>query len=284
MAGPSPLTDLSRLSINTATTRRQWGLEQAVAGYAAGGVPGIAVWRDQVADCGLHRAARLIGDAGFTVTGLCRGGLFPAPTDAGRRAAIDDNRRAIEEAVALGAQCLVIVAGGLADGSRDLAGARAMVRDGLAAILPEARAAGVPIAIEPLHPMYAADRSCINTLGQALDLCDELGPGIGVAIDVYHVWWDPALEAQIARAGEGDGAGRILAFHICDWLVPTTDLLLDRGMMGDGVIDIPRIRAWVEAAGYEGLCEVEIFSAGNWWKRDPDEVVSVCAERFLEVV
>ena len=284
----SPLTDLSRLSINTATTRQRWTLEQAVAGYAAAGVPGIAVWRDQVADCGLQRAAKLIGNAGFTVTGLCRGGMFPAPTDAGRLAAIDDNRRAIEEAVALGAQCLVIVAGGLANGSRDLTGARAMVHDGLAAILPEARAAGLPIAIEPLHPMYAADRSCINTLGQALDLCDALGPGIGVAIDVYHVWWDPALEAQIARAGAGprvgNGAGRILAFHICDWLVPTTDLLLDRGMMGDGVIDIPQIRAWVEAAGYDGLCEVEIFSAENWWKRDPEEVVSVCAERFLEVV
>jgi sugar phosphate isomerase/epimerase len=181
----------------------------------------------------------------------------------------------VDEAAALKADCLVIVAGGLPDGSRDLAAARAMVRDGLAELLPHARAAGMPVAIEPLHPMYAADRCCINTLAQALDLCDALGDGLGVAVDVYHLWWDPELEAQIARAGH-----RIMGFHVCDWLVPTTDLLLDRGMMGDGVIDIRGIHRWVSAAGYDGLIEVEIFSADNWWKRPGEEVVRTAIERF----
>ena len=158
----------------------------------------------------------------------------------GRQAALDDNRRAIDEAAALGADCLVLVVGGLPPGSRDIAAARGRwSRDGIAAILPHARAAQVPLAIEPLHPMYAADRACVNTLAQALDLCDALGDGVGVAVDVYHVWWDPELAAQIARAGQQ----RILAHHICDWLVPTSDLLIDRGMMGDGVIDLPGIRA-----------------------------------------
>ena len=180
--------------------------------------------------------------------------MFPASDEAGRRAALDDNRRAIDEAAAIGAQCLVLVVGGLPKGSRDLADARRQVHDGIAALLPYARQADVPLAIEPLHPMFAADRACVNTLAQAHDLCDELGDGVGVAVDVYHVWWDPDLARQIARAGR-----RILAYHVNDWLVPTTDLLLDRGMMGDGVIDLRAIRAQVEAAGYRGHCEVEIL-------------------------
>ncbi|HVB48164.1 MAG TPA: sugar phosphate isomerase/epimerase family protein, partial [Burkholderiales bacterium] len=209
----------------------------------------------------------------------CRGGMFPSATARGRRRAIDDNLRAIGEAHALGARCLVLVVGGLPKGAKDIAGARAQVKDGIAAILPEARAAGVPLAIEPLHPMYAADRACVNTLAQALDLCDAIDPrrsdALGVAVDVYHLWWDPQLEQQISRAGRK----RLLGFHVCDWLVPTTDLLLDRGMMGDGVIDLKRIRGWVESAGYRGFHEVEIFSAGNWWKRDPDEVLRTCKRR-----
>lgn len=274
-----PLVDHSRLSINTATTRAQWTLAEAIKGYATLGVRGISVWRDQLDDCGQKEAARLLADHGMTVTGLCRGGMFPAATAAERQAAIDDNLRAIEEAVAIGAQCLVLVVGGLPKGSKDIAGARSMVLDGLSAILEFARSAGMPLAIEPLHPMYAADRACVNTMAQANDLCDRLGPGVGIAVDVYHVWWDPDLEREISRAGS-----RILAFHICDWLVPTRDLLLDRGMMGDGVIDIPRIRGWVEAAGYDGFHEVEIFSAETWWKRDPNEVVNTCKERYLTVV
>jgi sugar phosphate isomerase/epimerase len=206
--------------------------------------------------------------------------MFPAPDAAGRVAAIDDNRRAIDEAATLGADCLVLVVGGLPQGSRDIAGARTMVAEGLAAILPHARACNMPLAIEPLHPMYAADRACVNTLGQSLDLCDALGAGVGVALDAYHVWWDPELEAQIARAGK---AGQIFAYHICDWLVPTRDLLLDRGMMGDGVIDLKRLHALVVAAGFDGPQEVEIFSAENWWKRSGDEVLRTCIERFNSV-
>ena len=169
----------------------------------------------------------------------------------------------------------MLVVGGLIPGSKDLPGSREKVKDGIAAILPEARKAGIPLAIEPLHPMQAAERACINTLEQALDLCDYFQEGIGVAVDAYHVWWDPKLQQQIERAGKM----RILAYHICDWLVPTRDLLNDRGMMGDGVIDLPRIRSWVEAAGYTGFHEVEIFSERDWWRRDPDEVLRTIKER-----
>lgn len=265
-----------RLSLNTATVREKWNLAQIIEGCARHGIRGISPWRDKLDALGAKEAARLIRSHGLTVTGLCRGGMFPAADKAGREAAIRDNLKAIEDAATIGAQCLVLVVGGLPAGSKDIAGAREQVRDGIAAILPAARAAKVPLAIEPLHPMYAADRACVNTLRQALDLCAVLGDGVGVAVDVYHVWWDPELEVQIARAGREK---RLFAYHICDWLVPTTDLLLDRGMMGDGVIDLPRIRGWVEASGYAGMHEVEIFSARNWWKRDPDAVLQACKDR-----
>jgi len=263
------------LSLNTATVREQWTLAQMIEACARHGVTGISPWRDKLAELGAAKAAAMIRAHGLSVTGLCRGGMFPAATEAGRQAAIEDNLRAIDDAATLGAKCLVLVCGGLPVGSRDLPGARAMVRDGIAAILGHARAAGVPLAIEPLHPMYAADRCCINTLAQALELCDELGDGVGIAVDIYHVWWDPGLEASLRAAGS-----RLMGFHLCDWLVPTTDMLLDRGMMGDGVADIPRIRSWMEESGYSGPQEVEIFSAQNWWKRDPDEVLQVYKERF----
>jgi len=255
------------LSLNTATVRKQWNLAQIIDGCARHGIRGISPWRDQVSAMGLSNAARAIKANNLVVTGLCRGGFFTAKDWR------DDNRRAIEEAHELGARCLVLVVGGLPQGSKDLRGARERVREGIAGILPEAREAGVPLAIEPLHPMQAAERACVNTLEQALDICDALGDGIGVAVDVYHVWWDPKLEAQIRRAGK-----RLLAYHICDWLVPTRDLLNDRGMMGDGVIDLGLIRTWVEAAGYAGFQEVEIFSE-HWWSRDADEVLDVCKAR-----
>jgi sugar phosphate isomerase/epimerase len=270
--------DRSLLSINSMTVK-PWSLEQLLAGCARAGISAISPWRDIVQACGVERAGKLIRDHGMTVTGLCRGGMFPGADDAGRRAALDDNRRAIDEAAAIGAQCLVLVVGGLPKGSRDIADARKQVRDALAALLPYARQAKIPLAIEPLHPMFAADRACVNTLAHANDLCDELGDGAGVAVDVYHVWWDPDLAQQIARAGK-----RILAYHVNDWLVPTTELLLDRGMMGDGVIDLRAIRGMVEATGYAGHCEVEILSAENWWKRDPDEVLRICIERHQTVV
>jgi sugar phosphate isomerase/epimerase len=277
------MRDLSRdnrvLSINTATLRRERPLAEVVPALAAAGVPGIGPWREQIQAAGIQSAARLIGDHGLVVSGVSRAGVFTAQGRAGFERVLDDNRRAVDEAAGIGAKCLVLIGGGLMPGSRDLADARALFAEGLAALLPHARAAGLPLAIEPLHPMYAADRACINTLAQANDLCDALGPGVGVVVDVYHTWWDPNLEREIARAG----AGRILAFHLSDWLVPTTDLLLDRGMMGDGVIDLRRIRGWVEAAGFEGLCEVEVFSERNWWRRPMAEVIDTCVERYRSV-
>ena len=237
--------DLEKLAINQATTMKQWTLREAIEGYAAKDIRGISVWRDKLAECGVDEAARILKDNGMTVTGVCRGGMFPAIDDAGRQAALDDNRRAVDEAAAIEAQCLVMVCGGLPDGSKDMIDARKQVADGLAAMLPHAIDAGVPVAIEPLHPMTAADRACVNTLEHALDLCDALGD---------------------------------------DWLVPTVDLVWDRGMVGDGGIDIPRIRGWVENAGYRGFNEVEIFSERNWWKRDPVEVVDTCMERYQHFV
>jgi sugar phosphate isomerase/epimerase len=216
--------------------------------------------------------------------------MFPA--DAARLPeATDDNRRAVDEAVALGAPCLVLVVGGLPQYSRpgsqpskDIDAARAMVEDGIATLLDYSRQAGLPLAIEPLHPMYAADRACVNTMRQALDICDRVDPErtgmLGLAVDVYHVWWDPELREQIRRTGQD----RLLAYHVCDWLVPTTDLLLDRGMMGDGVIDLRGIRQEVEAVGYAGYSEVEIFSENNWWTKPMDEVLATCIERHRTVV
>jgi sugar phosphate isomerase/epimerase len=269
---------IRNLSINLATVRQQYTLGQAVDACLAQGITAIAPWRDQVHAAGLPEAAEIIRSNKLRVTGLCRGGMFPAADKDGLVAAIDDNKRAIDEATALQADCLVLVVGGLPKNSRDIGSAREMVADGLAAILPHARANRMPLAIEPLHPMYAADRACINTLEQALDVCDLFGEGVGVAIDAYHVWWDPKLHAQIARAGAGR---RILAHHICDWLVPTRDVLLDRGMMGDGIIDLRSLRAAIEKAGYDGPQEVEIFSAENWWKRPGEEVIATCIERYL---
>ena len=270
------MPSIDQLSINLATVRKRWNLVEAVEGCAQVGIRAVAPWRDQVAAVGLAESARVIKDHGMRVTGLCRGGMFPAADAAERQTRIDDNRRAIEEAWTLGAECLVLVVGGLPPGSKDLTGARRMVEDGIGAVLADARAAKIPLAIEPLHPMYAGDRAVVNTTGQALDICDRLGnDGLGVALDVYHVWWDPEIEAQIQRAGRE----RLLAFHVCDWLVPTADLLEDRGMMGDGVINIRGLRAMVEAQGYDSCHEVEIFSRENWWRRDPAEVLRVCVER-----
>jgi sugar phosphate isomerase/epimerase len=288
------------LSINTATLRGAGTLDRIIDACARHGIRAISPWRDQVHAIGLDRTAALVRDHGLELSGYCRGGMFPAIDAAGRRAALDDNRRAVDEAKQLGAACLVLVVGGLpgalagAAQSKDLSAARRDVRDGIAATLEYAKSVALPLAIEPLHPMYAADRACVNTIEQALDLCDALDPrpsgalgvessdvaALGVAVDVYHVWWDPKLEAQIARAGRE----RLLAFHVCDWLVPTKDLLNDRGMMGDGVIEIARIRGWVEAAGFAGYSEVEIFSSEDWWKRPEDEVLATCIARHRSAV
>ncbi len=278
------------LSINTATVRQQWTLPEIIAHCARLGIRAVSPWRDQVAACGLQVAARVLREHDMRLSGYCRGGMFTAIDAAGLRAAHDDNRRAVDEALALGAPCLVLVVGGLPNGadgkpaSRNIGLAREQVRDGIGALLDYAREVGMPLAIEPLHPMFAADRACVNTLDQALDLCDELDPTrsgmLGAAVDVYHVWWDPKLHAAIERCGKH----RLLAFHVCDWLVPTRDLLNDRGMMGDGVIDIRQIRSWVEAVGYSGFSEVEIFSTQDWWRRPGDEVLRTCIERHCGVV
>ena len=271
--------DGNRLSLNTATVRQKWRLDQIIEGCARHEIRGIAPWRDQVQALGLKESARLIRHHDLALSGYCRGGMFPGSTPEARRENADDNRRAVDEALELGAPCLVLVVGGLPAGSKDLPGARQQVRDGLSALLEYARPLGMPLAIEPLHPMYAAERACVNTLAQANDLCDALGDdGLGIAVDLYHTWWDPQFQQEIARAG----AKRLLAFHICDWLTPTADMLLDRGMMGDGVIDIRRYREAVEAQGFSGFHEVEIFSRDNWWQRDPDEVLAVCKQRHRE--
>ena len=289
------------LSINTATVRKQLGAEvplsRIIDQCAERGIRAISPWRDQVAAVGLDKVASQLKAHGIALSGYCRGGFFPAPDAAGLRAALDDNRRAIDEAKTLNAPCLVLVVGALPGALagkaayKDLGRARAEVRDGIAASLEYAREVGMPLAIEPLHPMQAADRACINTLEQALDLCDELDPQasgmLGVALDVYHCWWDPKLEQQIARAGrgpKGHGASRLLAYHVCDWLTPTRDLLSDRGMMGDGVIELRKLRGWVEQAGYAGYSEVEIFSELDWWKRPGSEVLDTCITRHRSLV
>jgi sugar phosphate isomerase/epimerase len=277
------------LSLNTATVRKQGDLVQIVEACARHGIRAIDPWRDQVAAIGLDRAVAAVRDAGLELSGYCRGGMFTS--DAARRIEVrDDNRRAIDEAVALGAPCLVLVVGGLPQYSRpgsavsrDIVMARAQVEDAIAEMLAYARDASMPLAIEPLHPAYAADRACVNTTMQALDICDQLDPqrsgALGVALDVYHIWWDPQVLPQIARAGQD----RLLAFHVCDWLVPTKDILNDRGMMGDGVIDIQSLRSAVEAEGFSGYSEIEIFS-NEWWERPMDEVLQICIKRHRSVV
>jgi sugar phosphate isomerase/epimerase len=277
------------LSLNTATVRKQGNLLEIIEAGARHGIRAIDPWRDQVAAVGLERAARAVRDAGLELSGYCRGGMFTADA-AHRLEARDDNRRAVDEAKTLGACCVVLVVGGLPQYSRpgsvaskDIAAARAQVEDAICEMLEYARGIKMPLAIEPLHPAYAADRACVNTTRQALDLCDRLDQGrsgmLGVALDVYHVWWDPELLAQIARAGKD----RLLAFHVCDWLVPTRDILNDRGMSGDGVIDIRSIRSAVEAQGFAGYAEVEIFS-NLWWEKPIDEVLRTCIERHRTVV
>ena len=267
---------LDRLAVNTATLGFQWSLERVIDACAAQGIGGIAPWRRDLAALPPAEAGRRAREAGLAVTSLCRGGYLVYRDAAERDAVLDDNRRAVDQAAALGTPALCFVVGGLPAGSKDLAAARAQVVDVLGLLHEHARGTGVRLAVEPLHPMYAGDRSCISTLATALDVCDAVAPDMGVMLDAYHLWWDPALEAGLARARPD----RLLGWQICDWLVPTKDLLNDRGMMGDGVIDLPRLDRLVAAAGYSGLVEVEIFS-DDWGRRDPAETLCVCAERWL---
>lgn len=266
----------ARLSLNQATTS-QWNLREAAEGCARHGVPGIALWRDKVAAFGLERSARLVHDLGLSVSSLCRGGFFPATTREARAARFEDNLRALDEAATLGAEVLVLVCGGVT--GRDVDGARAMVADALAALAPHAARRGVKLGIEPLHPMFAADRSVVVTLAQALDLARPHDEGVvGVVVDVYHVWWDPAVYQHIQAAGK-----RIFGFHVNDWITPLPDPLLGRGMMGDGVIELRRLREAVDAAGYAGPIEVEIFNRALW-NAPGDEVLATVKQRYAACV
>jgi sugar phosphate isomerase/epimerase len=274
--GAAGRTPLERLSLNQITVD-QWSLPEVVEGCLRAGIATIAPWREPVAQVGLDAAARLIADAGLAVSSLCRGGFFPAASESDRRRADDDNRLAVDEAAALGTDVLVLVCGPPLD--RDLLRARAQIAAGIERLAPYAADCGVRLAIEPLHPMMIGERSAIVTLGEALDLAERFDADrVGVVVDAYHVWWDPALEREIARA-----AGRIVGFHVSDWLVPTTDLLQGRGMMGDGIIDLRRIRGMVDAAGYDGPIEVEVINR-DLWRLPGDELVALTRERFAATV
>lgn len=260
-----PLSDLSQLCIHTITTKK-WSIETAAKEFSKSGVKGITVWRDALEGRNIKNTGQLLRDSGLRIVSLCRGGFFPSSDKKKRKAALDDNRKAIAEAAELGTSLIVLVCG--ADATQSLEDSRKQIRDGIEEVLPEAEAAGVKLAIEPLHPMYADTRSAINTMAQANDLAKKINsPFVGVAVDVYHLWWDPNLEAEIRRCGKNN---HLFAFHICDWNVPTTDFLFDRGLMGEGCIPVRKIRSWVEATGFKGFYEVEIFS-NKFWNEDQSE-------------
>jgi sugar phosphate isomerase/epimerase len=272
---------LERFSLNQATIKYA-DLPTAVRVTVDAGIPAIGLWREPVAEHGLAASAELVRDSGLRVSSLCRGGFFTAAEGPERRAAIDDNRRALDEAAALGAPTLVLVAGGLPEGSRDLVGARSRVSDALAELAPHARSAGVVMSIEALHPMYVADRAVISTLGQALDMAAPFAPDeVGVVVDTFHVWWDPTLRDQIARAGR---EGRIVSYQVCDWMLPIApDPLLSRGMPGEGYIDFATITEWVSDAGYRGDIECEVFRQ-DIWDDDPAAVAVRAADAYERLV
>ena len=270
------MAETARLSLNQITVA-SWSVSQAVEGCVRHGIPSIALWRHKIAETGLASCVRLVRDAGLHVSSVCRGGMFPAPSQAARQANLEDNFRAVDEAAALQADSLVLVVGGSAE--TGLPEARKMVQEGIAALVPYARQCGVKLGIEPLHPMYAADRAVVNTIAQALELAATYGPHeVGLVLDVFHIWWDPQVLPSIAAC-----AGRIYGFHVNDWLVPLPDLLLGRGMMGDGVIDNHTLRVAVDHAGYHGPIEVEIFNR-ILWDTDPDQVLTQMVERFTTLV
>ncbi|GAA0614394.1 sugar phosphate isomerase/epimerase family protein [Streptomyces crystallinus] len=272
---------LARLSINQMTVK-QLPLPELVRACAESGVPGVGLWREPVRAYGVEAAARLVREAGLGVTTLCRGGFFTASEPHARVRALDDNRAAVDEAAALGTDTLVLVCGGLPEGSRDLTGARKRVADALAELGPHARARGVRLAIEPLHPMYASDRCVVCTLDQALELAERFpAEEVGVVVDTYHLWWDDRAPAAVARAGAG---GRIHAFQLADWITPLpAGVLTGRGQLGDGVIDLAAWYERVASAGYTGPVEVELFNE-ELWRRDGREVLRQTVERFASVV
>ena len=270
------MSEISRLSLNQITISK-WSVSQAVEGCVRHGIPSIALWRHKIDEAGLASCVRSVKDAGLRVSSVCRGGMFPSPTAAGRQKNLEDNYRAVDEAATLGADSLVLVVGGGAEVG--LPEARKMVADGVAALVPYARRHGVKLGLEPLHPMYAAERSVLVTIGQALELASAFAPEeVGLILDVFHIWWDPQVLDLIEQS-----RGRIYGFHVNDWLVPLPDLLLGRGMMGDGVIDNRMLRVAVDQAGYAGPIEVEIFNR-ILWDTDPDEVLQQMVDRFIAFV
>ena len=288
MSDPRARPDLSRLSLNTATTK-SWTLTEAVEGAVRAGLGSIGLWRDRVSETGLERSAKIVTDAGLRVSSLCRGGFLTAADDVGARTALADNRAAILEAATLGAPELIMVVGGLPaasvpggpalpDGDRDLVGARQRVSDRIGELVPFALEHAVRLALEPLHPIFAADRAVVSTLKQALDLASPFpARAVGVVVDTYHVWWDPELADQIARAG---AQHRLASYQVCDWTLPlAADPLLSRGYMGDGYVDFTSIGRWVSAAGYTGDIEVEIFNQ-EIWNTPGDEVLQTIASRY----
>jgi len=272
------LNDLSRCAVHT-MTNKPWTLRQCVDAYARAGIGGISVWRNVIEPIGAAEAGKLLRDNNLRVPALVRGGFFPATTADARSRAIDVNRACIDEAREIGAEMVVLVCGAVPGMS--LEDARKQVTEGIAEILPQARAANVKLAIEPLHPMYAADRSCVCRMTDARRICQQLrDPLVGIAADVFHIWWDSDLQKEIKLAGE---LGILFAFHVCDWRVQMRDMLNDRGLMGDGVIDLRTLRGWVEDAGFNGFNEVEVFSE-EYWKMDQADYVTLIAERYLKCV
>jgi sugar phosphate isomerase/epimerase len=273
--------DYDRLSLNTATTKRLT-LEEAIGAAQRAGLSHVGLWRDRVAEVGLPAAAKLVADSGLSVSSLCRGGFLTAADPASRQAALEDNRRAIVEAATLGTHELIMVVGGLVDGDKDLVATRQRVAAGVGELVPYAEQHGVRLVLEPLHPMYAGDRAVLSTLEQALDMAAPYpAQTVGVVVDTFHVWWDPKLAEQVDRAGR---EGRLASYQICDFNLPiAADPLLSRGVMGDGVIDFALITELVDAAGYEGPVEVEIFNA-DVWASDPDQVLRTIKQRWADLV
>ena len=255
----SKINDLSKLSVHTQTTR-PWGIEECAKNYSEAGIHGITLWRNVLENKNLKDIKSLLDDCDMKVVSLCRGGFFPSVNTTQRESAIRDNLFAIEQAAALGAPSIVLVCG--ADSGQTLEKSREQIAEGIIRILSTAKSAGVKLAIEPLHPMYAGDRSAINTLKQANDMAEMINSSlVGVAIDVYHLWWDDMLKYEIIRCA---AQNHLFNFHVCDWNVPTNDFLNDRGLMGYGCINIQEIRSWVEDTGFMGYNEVEIFSDKYW--------------------
>ena len=275
---PRTITDTRNLCLHTITTK-PWSLEEALDHYAQKAIGGISVWQNAIEGMGAQKAGELIRQYPIRVVSYVRGGFFPGTTEKKRREAIDHNKRMLDEAAAIGAPLLVLVCG--AEPQQSLELSRQQIREGIEAILPHAQSVGVKLGIEPLHPMYADTRSAINNMKQANDLVEKIGSKeVGVVVDVYHLWWDEALEAEIGRCGNMEA---LFAFHVCDWKVPTADMLLDRGLMGEGCIDIPAIRSWVENAGFNGFIEVEIFS-NKYWEMDQEAFLDKIVEAYLKYV